>query len=139
MAKFKVNGLKKLLRDIDKIERNIDIETQLELKKVADGILSDALSRIPVDKGQLKASAFVEAIDGGWTVGFSAKYAPYQEFGAGPFTEVPNGYEDYAMEFYIDGTGTTRPQPFLFPAFLSKRDSIVDDISDALNVYINKF
>jgi HK97 gp10 family phage protein len=134
--KFKITGLKELQRELTKMETDIPKQVEAELKGIADGILADAVARVPVDKGLLRGSAFVEKIDGGWTIGFSAKYSPYQEFGSGPFTEVPTGYEDFAREFYIDGTGKTKPQPFLFPAFLAKRDGIVDELEQALRGYL---
>ena len=136
MRSFKVVGMAKVLREIDRLERGIDREVEEEIKRVCDLILSDALSRVPVDKGGLKASAYVNRISNGWAVGFSATYAPYQEFGSGSYTVVPSGYNDFAMEFFVDGSGTTRPQPFLFPAFLAKRDNIVIDLERKLNEYI---
>lgn len=138
MAKFKIKGLNELKKELTKMERSVPLEVDKEIKAIADSILADALSRVPTDKGLLRASAFVERIEGGYTVGFSAKYAPYQEFGSGQFTEVPTGYDDYAMEFYVDGSGKTRPQPFLFPAFLSRRDKITDDLEVKLRDFLSR-
>lgn len=139
MAKFKVTGLAELNREIERMARDIPKQIDIELKKFADSVLADAVSRVPVDKGLLKASAFVEKIEGGYVIGFSAKYAPYQEFGSGPFTEVPNGFEAYAKEFYVDGSGKTKPQPFLFPPFLQRRESIIQEIEEGIKALINNF
>lgn len=136
MCAYKLKGLSKLNSLLTRMETDLLKEAEQELKKIADAILADALSRVPVDKGQLRASAFVDAIENGWTLGFSASYAAYQEFGTGPLTEVPQGYEDYAMEFFVSGTGNTPAQPFLFPAFLKERDSIVDKLALGLNEYL---
>ena len=139
MPKFKVKGLKELQRELTKAQSEIPKQVERELKVIADGILADALARVPVYKGDLKSSAFVEKIEGGYTIGFSIKYAPYVEFGSGPLTEVPVGYEDFAREFYVDGSGKTRPQPFLFPAFLAKRDGIVDELEKGIKDYLGSF
>lgn len=136
MCAIKVKGFATVKRLFRELENELPNEVEKELKKVADAILADAVNRVPVDKGLLKASAFVEKTENGWTIGFSAKYAPYQEFGSGSLTEVPTGYESYAMEFYVDGSGRTPAQPFLFPAFLKQRDSIVDKLAQGLNDYI---
>lgn len=138
MAKFKIKGLNELKKELTKMERSVPLEVERGIKSIADAILTDAVSRVPADKGLLRASAFVEKIEGGYTVGFSAKYAPYQEFGTGNLVEVPTGYETYAMEFYVDGSGKTRPQPFLFPAFLSRRDKITDDLEVKLRDFLSR-
>lgn len=126
------NELKKQLRDLENVVEN-DIKEVL--KKGANDILQRALSRVPVDKGILKSSGGIEETDNGWVfkVYFSAKYAPYQEFGTGALTEVPLGLEDYAMEFFVSGKGFTPAQPFLFPAFFDFRDAIVKEVNDLLN------
>lgn len=97
------------------------------LQETARLILNDALSRVPVDKGLLKGSMGVEnnSEEMTATVYAAALYSAYQEFGAGPFTEVPKGFEDYAREFYVDGSGRTRPQPFMFPALFANQEKLV--------------
>lgn len=139
--KFKVNGLKKLQREIDKLNRDIPKQVEAELKKIADEILADAVARVHVLSGALKASAFVEKSEGGWTLGFSASYSAFEEFGTGALVEVPVGYEDYAATFRVQN-GKIRngePHPFLFPAFLAKRDKIVDDLEVGLREFVKGF
>lgn len=139
MVKFKVTGLKELQRELDSAAREIPKEVDQEIKRIADEILNVAISKVPVKMGALKGSSFIEKIEGGYTIGFSIKYAPYIEFGSGPLTEVPKGYESFAMEFYVDGSGRNSPQPFLFPAFLSRRDKIVEEIETKINEYLKRF
>jgi len=141
MAKFKVTGLAELNREIERMSRDIPRQIDDELKKFADSVLADAVSRVHVDKGLLKASAFVEKIEGGYTIGFSALYSAFEEFGTGPLTEVPKGYEAYAAEFKVSGGKERRgePHPFLFPPFLSRKDKIVEELEKGLKALIDKF
>ena len=137
--KFVVKGLKELQRAIDKAGRDIEKGVDAEIRRIANEILQSALARVPSAKTLLKASAFIEKVQGGYTIGFSAKYAAYQEFGTGPLVEIPVGYEDFAMEFFVNGEGHTPAQPFLFPAFLARRDKIVEELSQRLDAYTKSF
>lgn len=134
-----MTGLAELNREIERMARDIPKQIDIELKKFADSVLADAISRVPVNKGLLKASAFVQKIDGGYTIGFSAAHAPFLEFGTGALVEVPSGYEKFAMEFFVSGNGHGRPQPFLFPAFLPRRESIVEELEAALKNFVKQF
>lgn len=134
---FKVKGLRQAQRELDQLAKQIESEADAELKRIADGILADAVSRVHVRSGELKRSAFIEKIQGGWTIGFSASYAAFEEFGTGPLTEVPVGYEETAMEFFVSGKGYQPAHPYFFPAFLAKRDSIVDELEKAISKLVN--
>ena len=136
MCAFKVKGMASVFRAIDKLERDVEREVNTELKRICDEILADAVSRVAVDKGSLRASAYVNPYENGYAVGFSASYAPYQEFGTGNMTVVPSGYDDFAMEFFVTGEGKGKPQPYLFPAFLARREEIVNELENKLNEYI---
>lgn len=138
MAKFKVNGLSAVNREIEKVMRDIPKEVDNEIKKIATEILSESISRVHVLSGALKGSAFIEKIEGGYTIGFGISYAAYEEFGTGGFVDVPSGYEDYAMTFKAS-SGRTRDgqaHPFLFPAFLKRRDKITDELEKKINEYL---
>lgn len=126
----------KVLRELSGLEAEINREVDAELKSIADGILADAVNRVHVLSGALKASAYVnKEPDGSYAIGFSATYAPYEEFGTGGLVNAPAEYGEFAMEFKVPG-GRKRdgnPHPFLFPAFLSKRESIVTDLEKKIN------
>lgn len=132
-----IKGMRQLEKQLKSLESNLERDIKGILKAGANDTLRRALSKVPVDKGILKASGDIEELNGGWSfkVYFSAKYAPYQEFGTGALTEIPQGYEEYAMEFYINGKGTVAAQPFLFPAFFEFRDLIIKEIDDLLTKY----
>jgi len=136
---IKINGLKELNKAIDKAGRDVQKGFDAEIRRIANEILQSALARVPSSKALIKASAFIEKIQAGYTIGFSATHAAYQEFGTGPLVEVPVGYEAFAMEFFVNGEGNTPAQPFLFPAFLARRDKIVDELTQKLDAYIKSF
>jgi len=139
--KFKVTGLAQLNKAIDKAQRDITKRTDAEIKRIADEILQSALARVHVLSGALKASAFVEKIENGYTIGFAISYAAFEEFGTSTLANAPDDYKEYALTFKVEG-GRIRngePHPYLFPAFLARRDKIVDELSLSLQSYISKF
>jgi len=123
----KIKGLGNLRSQLKGLEKEAKAAVNSGIQKTARLILADALSRVPVDKGKLRASMGIESIPDEMIAKIyaAALYSPYQEFGAGAFTEVPSGYEAYAMEFFVDGTGTTKPQPFLFPALFANQEKLL--------------
>lgn len=129
---FKINGLNALLKEIQEIENDSMRVLEAELKTIADDIMSKALSRLPSSSGEIRGTAFVNPIENGWVLGFSAKIAPYIEFGTGRFVDVPNGFEEYAMQFYVNGKGITRPNPFFLRSFFEERDKAVEKLTEAL-------
>lgn len=136
MCAVKVNGLEGVIKDLQRLNSNYKKIVFEELKKIADEILADAISRVPVDTGHLKGSAYINQTENGYAIGFSAFYAPYVEFGTGDNTFVPVGYGDFAMEFFVNGKGNGRPQAYLFPAFLARRDSILSELEIKLSQYV---
>lgn len=131
---LKTKGFNALIKEL----RNFDAKklVQDELTAIGNEILRDAVAHVPVDTGELKQSAGIETR---WeedalivSVFFSARYAAWVEFGTGAFVDVPSGLEDYAMEFYVNGKGTTRPQPYLFPAYFKVLPTIIKRLEDAI-------
>lgn len=137
--KVELNGLKELNRALNKAAKDIAKNVDFELKRIASEILQSALNKVPDSRGMLKSSAYINKIDNGWVIGFSAKYAPYVEFGTGPLVEIPVGYEDFAMEFFVNGSGHTPAQPFFLNTFIARKDTIVDELASKLELYLNSF
>ena len=77
-----------------------------------------AKARVPVDTGELKNSinARVEQDGWAWAVGTPVEYSPYVEFGTGSFVDVPQGLEDYAIQFKGAGIRQVNlpARPYLF-------------------------
>src|SRR5690606_16361151 len=78
--------------------------TPKDLAKLAQGI--------QVFEDTLKANQGIR-----YRVVATENYSAYVEFGTGDRVEVPPGLEDWAMQFYVNGQGSTPAQPFLYPAF----------------------
>lgn len=133
---FKVRGLNSVLKEVNNL-RNTDKVVQDELQTIADEIMRKAVSRVHVRSGHLKSTAYVNKVDNGWVVGFSASYAAYEEFGTGPYTEVPQGMDEFAMQFFVNGKGHSPAHPYLLPAFFEERDKAVVTLEEAIRKHFN--
>lgn len=129
-----VKGLDTLLRDLKAFDPKAIVAKKLE--DIGNEILQNAVANAPSRASELKNSAktIVRFEDDSFivTIQFTAEYAAYVEFGTGDYVDVPSGLEEYAMTFYVNGEGTTRPQPFLFPAYFKKLPTILTDIENAI-------
>lgn len=133
---FKVNGLNGVLKEIRSLA-NADKVVQDELQNIADEILRKAVANVHVRSGHLKSTAYVNKVENGWTVGFSASYAAYEEFGTGPYTEVPTGLDEFAMQFFVSGNGHQPAHPYLLPAFFEERDKAAVTLEEAIRKHFN--
>lgn len=65
----------------------------------------------------------------GSQVTVNALYGPYMEFGTGKYVSVPNGYEDYAMQF--KGLGirevNIHAKPFLIRAYERANKALINE------------
>ena len=59
-------------------------------------------------------------------------YPAWIEFGTGIYVSIPEGLEDYAMTFYVNGKGKILPHPFLFPAVERERVELIKRIKELL-------
>lgn len=125
-----VDNLKKLLK---KFRKDSDKVVQKALEHVADLIVLDAKTNVPVRQGKLKESIKKESIELGVKIGTDVWSAPYQEFGTrGGGLSIPKGQEEYAMTFIGEVPGNTPPRPFLFPALFKNQDKIIPFIEEEL-------
>lgn len=87
-----------------------------EVAQMTDDIVIKATSRVPVNFGFLKDSIYKEQKGLNAEVGASAHYSPYVEFGTGGKVNVPQGLEDYAIQFKGNDIKQVNlpPRPFLF-------------------------
>lgn len=114
-----------------------------EINSTAQDIRKDAVININskgiVDTGTLKNSAQVKKtasqanLDA--EVGVYAKYAPFIEFGTGTFVDVPQGLEEYALQFKGKGIRQVNlpARPFFFPAVFKNRQKFIENVKNALN------
>ena len=102
--------------------------------RIAEKIANEARSNAPKDSGELVNSIGVEQDDELTTVFVGVSYAPYVEFGTGSLVSIPNGLEEEARQFFINGKGHTSAQPFFFPAVFA----IIDKLDEYLDEELSK-
>lgn len=117
-----MKGLEALKAKLKALEPRATNKVKFAVASSGSDIKLGAINKVPVDLGKLKQSVYLVFKEGGLVaeVGASEFYAPYIEFGTGQFVKVPKGFEKLAMEFYVNGKGTTKPQPYLIPSWASE-------------------
>jgi len=130
---MKIKGTSQVLNRLKSISKDTELAVKSAVVRNTDGIFKDALSAVPIDFGELERSGIQSYSDNQLTGtvafgGTPAPYAPYVEFGTGINVSVPEGFSAYAMQFYVNGKGTMKAQPFLIPAFIKYKKIFLRDI-----------
>jgi HK97 gp10 family phage protein len=140
MIRVRIDGLKEAIRDLKEWEQDKIRRTAMQVERSAINIERDAKNAAPVDMGILRSSIAktVTATDKGRVVsaevGTNVEYAPFVEFGTGSGVSVPDGQQEYALQFK-GKTGRKRnmpARPFLFPAWEKERPKFVNAMEDIL-------
>lgn len=131
---FKLKGLKQVERRIKNLERDSQKAINKGIQETARLILNSALTRVPSINGHLKSSLGQENMPDEMKakVYAGALYAAYVEFGTGQFVEVPNGLEEYAMQWFVNGEGKGHPHPFLFNSMADHQERLLPLVEDEL-------
>lgn len=137
MFKLKLEGNKALIKKLDKINKATRqmLEDNIEGSvHIIESQAKQALQNGITDNGDIQKSGSAEfdksKLEG--QVEFRSRHAPFVEFGTGVYVDVPDGLEDYAMNFYVNGKGTMHPQPYLFPAAFGEYPKMIDRINRGL-------
>ena len=130
---MKIKGTSQVLNRLKSISKDTELAVKSAVVRNTDGIFKDALSAVPIDFGELERSGIQSYSDNQLTGtvafgGTPAPYAPYVEFGTGINVSIPEGFGAYAMQFYVNGKGTMKAQPFLIPAFIKYKKIFLRDI-----------
>ena len=98
---MKIKGLSELNRELNKLEKDVEVESKKVLEQVVNRMIQDARANAPRDLGRLIDSIDKEDKDNGWTVVFfvGAEYAFATEFGTVTKVQVPDELRDVAMQF----------------------------------------
>lgn len=116
--KLSIKGNQALIKGIRAYEKRSVERVKEELKAWAYKTEMDAKRDVPVDTGALQSSINQSSENDGLTqaVGTNLEYAPYVEFGTGTLVDVPQGLEDYAMQFKGAGVKEVNlpARPYLF-------------------------
>lgn len=136
MITIKLEGLKSLQDAIDRKISDLTEAVDREIGASMYEINAEQKRRAPVDMGLLRSSLnVVKVAPLNWQIvsaGPGSLVAPYLEFGTGVYIEIPNGLEEEARLFYVNGKGHTHAQPYFFSPFLTSKNDIIQRIIDIL-------
>jgi len=120
MAKsFELKGLKETLGNLERFKVDTLQDLDDELTATAFQIRAEAVRATPVDLGNLRQSVDVVNKPFDKNVVARANYAAYVEFGTGTLVDVPQGLEDYAIQFKGKNVKQVNlpARPYMFPPF----------------------
>lgn len=107
---FDITNLSEVMGKLNALDKRVQQDVKNEVNASALNIQSGAKRLAPVNFGQLRNSIYLKEknIDNGYifTIGSSASYAPYVEFGTGGKVSIPKGFEDLASGFKGKRAGT---------------------------------
>lgn len=138
----KLEGFDELLKLFEKAPEEVKDNFKVELEDAAKQIQEEAKIAAPVNYGILRNSIVVDPpSNDGLTQSVSslADYSAYVEFGTGTHVEVPEGVEEYALQFKgqksIPGM---HARPFLFPAVFRQTPLLLERLRKALQKALTK-
>jgi hypothetical protein len=117
---FKIKGFDQLTRKLKKLPFEVQDDIDEYLNNKAREVEKDAVINASdsIGDGLLKNGITADlSIFLSKKISSNAIYSAYVEFGTGPHVRVPPGLEAFAMQFYVNGQGTTQAHPFFFPAY----------------------
>lgn len=132
---IKVKGIQKALKAFSNYSDSKNKQLEAAVQRATINIDRKAKQNAPVDTGRLRGSIHRTSNKLSGVVFTNVEYAPYIEFGTGSMVDVPEGLEDYAMQFKGDGKRQVNmpAQPFLFPAWEAVRPEYIREIKKILS------
>lgn len=134
----------KALNKLKALENDFANEVDLELNAAAVDIETKAKINAPVDTGRLRASISSNKLSLlRYEVRVATNYAAYVEFGTGQKyknyePKLTNEWKNIASDFFKTGKGTTRPQPYLYPAVKIVLKDFKQRFKDRLKALLKK-
>ena len=130
---MKIRGITSVTARFQRLSKQAELQVKSSVVRNTDQIYAQAVANVPVQDGHLRGSGNTSYQDNQLTGivafgGNAAPYAPYVEFGTGSGVVVPEGFNAFAMQFYVNGKGTMRAQPYLIPAFIKYRKVFLNDM-----------
>lgn len=100
---FDITNLSEVMGKLKDLDKRVQQDVKDEINASALNIQSGAKRLAPVNLGQLRNSIYLKerTVENGYvfTIGSSASYAPYVEFGTGGKVSIPKGFEELAGSF----------------------------------------
>jgi len=107
---FDITNISEVSAKLQSLDKKVQQDVKDEINASALNIQSGAKRLAPVNLGQLRNSIYLKekTIKDGYvfTIGSSASYAPYVEFGTGGKVSIPAGFEQLASGFKGKKAGT---------------------------------
>ena len=130
---MKIKGITSVTARFQRLSKQAELQVKSSVVRNTDQIDAEAVANVPVLDGYLRGSGNTSYQDNQLTGivafgGNAAPYAPYVEFGTGSGVVIPQGFNDFAMQFYVNGKGTMKAQPYLIPAFIKYRKIFLRDM-----------
>jgi HK97 gp10 family phage protein len=129
---MKVKNYKTVTARFKRLSKQADLQVRSSIQRNTDQIFDEALSAVPVDLGDLRGSGNANTQNPYLGIvafgGDLAPYAPYVEFGTGTNVRIPQGFSAFAMQYFVNGKGTMKAQPYLIPAFIKYRKIFLKDM-----------
>jgi HK97 gp10 family phage protein len=130
---MKIRGITSVTARFKRLSKQAELQTKSSVVRNTDQIYAEAVANVPVLDGYLRGSGNTSYQDGQLTGivafgGNAAPYAPYVEFGTGSGVVIPQGFNAFAMQFYVNGKGTMKAQPYLIPAFIKYKKVFLNDM-----------
>ena len=130
---MKIRGITSVTARFQRLSKQAELQVKSSVVRNTDQIYAEAVANVPVLDGYLRGSGNTSYQDGQLTGivafgGNAAPYAPYVEFGTGSGVVIPQGFNAFAMQFYVNGKGTMKAQPYLIPAYLKYKKVFLNDM-----------
>lgn len=130
--KLNIKGNTAVIKGLETYKRRVESKVKTHFKDWATDTEQMAKARAPTQTGALKNSIHADTENNGWvwTVGTPVNYAPYVEFGTGVLVDVPQGLEDYAIQFKGKGIKQVNlpARPYLFNSARENFNKLIEKL-----------
>lgn len=137
---IQLEGLEEVTGMLNRLGEGAERGLEQGLLRGGEAVRAEAVANAPVDTGRLRQSIVVEQTDGtSVTVGTNVEYGIYVEFGTGSKGDPSVSHTSKeGWVYYNEKNGGfvyhkgQPPQPFLVPALLSQKDTVVEAIKEGV-------
>ena len=141
---MKLKGANKLKVKLSKMSKESEKKVGDIIKdnayEIADEVMENAPRLIKTKgggfhpNGQINQSISTDRVSNlEYKVSVNSVMGAYAEFGTGAYISIPEGWEDIAWSYYVNGKGMIMPTPYFIPAFRAGKDRVKKDINKYLS------
>lgn len=129
--KLLIKGNRAVIKGLQTFEKLVESKVKDALHEWGTETETLSKARVPVASGELQRSINKgKEGDWIWTVGTNVNYAPFVEFGTGALVDIPQGLEDYAIQFKGAGIKEVNlpARPYLFNSGREKFRELIEKL-----------